>query len=97
MESSDKMWSTGGENDKPLQCSFHENPMSSMERQKDMIPEDESSRSEVAPNMPLENSRGQLLIAPERMKWLGQMGNDTQLWMCLVVKVKSNAVKYNIA
>ena len=38
------MWSTGGENDKPLQCSFHENPMSSMERQKDMIPEDEPSR-----------------------------------------------------
>ena len=40
------MWSTGGENDKPLQCSFHENPMSSMERQKDMIPEDEPSRLE---------------------------------------------------
>ena len=28
---------------------------------------------------------------------LGQIGNDTQLWMCLVVKVKSNAVKNNIA
>ena len=61
-----------------------------------MIPEDESSRSEVAQNMPLENSRGQLLTAPERMKWLGQTGNDTQLWMCLVVKVKSDAVKNNI-
>ena len=24
--------------------------------------------------------------APERMKRLGQRGNDTQLWMCLVVK-----------
>ena len=42
-------------------------------------------------------SRGQLLIAPERIKWLGQSGNDTQLWMCLVVKVKSDAVKNNIA
>ena len=30
-------------------------------------------------------------------KMLGQSGNDTQLWMCLVVKVKSNAVKNNIA
>ena len=68
-----------------------------MKRQKDMIPEDESSRSEVAQNMPLENSRGQLLTAPERMKWLGQTGNDTQLWICLVVKVKSDAVKNNTA
>ena len=31
------------------------------------------------------------------MKWLGQSGNDAQLWMCLVVKVKSDAVKNNIA
>ena len=31
------------------------------------------------------------------MKWLGQSGNDAQLWMCLVVKVKSDAVKNNTA
>ena len=48
-------------------------------------------------NMLLRKSRGQLLIAPEKKKWLGQSGNDTQLWMCLVVKVKSNDVKNNIA
>jgi len=35
-------------------------------------------------------SGGQLLIAPERMKQLGQSRNDTQLWMCLVVRVKSD-------
>ena len=35
-------------------------------------------------------------ITPERMKQLSQSGN-TQLGMCLVVKVKSNAVKNNIA
>jgi len=29
----------------------------------------------------------------ERMKQIGQSRSDTQLWMCLVVKVKSNAVK----
>ena len=34
-------------------------------------------------------------IAPERMKRLGQRGNNAQLWMCLVVKVKSDAVKNN--
>ena len=46
--------------------------------------------------MLLGKRRGQLLIAQERMKWLDQSGNDAQLWMCLVVKVKSDAVKNNI-
>ena len=32
-------------------------------------------------------------IAPERMKKLGQSGNDAQLWMCPVVKVKSDAIR----
>ena len=36
-------------------------------------------------------------IAPERMKRLGQSRNDTQLWMCLLVTVKSDAIKNNIA
>ena len=31
--------------------------------------------------------------ATEIMKRLGQSGNYTQVWMCLVVKVKSSAVK----
>ena len=30
------------------------------------------------------------------MKQLGQSGYDAQLWMCLVMKVKSDAVKNNI-
>ena len=40
---------------------------------------------------------GQLLIAPERMKPPGRSGNDTQLWMCLVMKVKPNAAENSIA
>ena len=32
-----------------------------------------------------------------KMKWLSQRRNVTQLWMCLVVKIKSNVVKNNIA
>ena len=36
-------------------------------------------------------------IASEGMKKLSQSGNNAQLWMCLVVKVKSDAVKNNIA
>ena len=35
-------------------------------------------------------------IAPEGMKRLSQTGNDAQLWMCLVVKVKFYARKNNI-
>ena len=36
-------------------------------------------------------------IAPEGMKRLSQRRNDAQLWMCLVVKVKSGAIKNNVA
>ena len=36
-------------------------------------------------------------IAPEGMKRLSQSRNDARLWMCLVVKVKSNAVKNSTA
>ena len=44
-------------------------------------------------NILLEKSRE---IAPEGMKRLSQKGNNAPLWMSLVVKVKSDAVK-NIA
>ena len=36
-------------------------------------------------------------IAPEGMKRLSQSRNSAQLWVCLVVKVKSNAVENNMA
>ena len=45
----------------------------------------------------LGKSGRQLLIAPDRMKWLGQSENDAQLWVCLVGKVKSDAIKNSIA
>ena len=44
-ESSDKMWSPGERNGKPLQHSCLENPMNSMKRQKDMTLKDELPRS----------------------------------------------------
>ena len=44
VESSDKMWSTGDENGKPLQYSSLENPMNSMKRQKDRTLKDELPR-----------------------------------------------------
>ena len=46
--------------------------------------------------MLLEKCGGQLLIVPEKMKKLGQSGNEAPLWMSLLVKVKSSALKNNI-
>ena len=44
--------------------------------------------------MLLENSEE---ITPDRMKRQSQSKNNTQLWMSLVMEVKSNAAKNNIA
>ena len=44
VESSDKLWSTGEGNGKPLQYSCLENPMNSMKRQKDRTLKDELPR-----------------------------------------------------
>ena len=45
MERSDRMWSTGEGNGKPLQCSCLENPMNSMKMQNDRILKDKLPRS----------------------------------------------------
>ena len=45
VESSDKMWSAGEGNGKPLQYACHENPMTSMKRQNDRILKEELPRS----------------------------------------------------
>ena len=45
VESSDKTWSSGEENGKPLQYSCLENPMNSMKRQKGKTLKDELPRS----------------------------------------------------
>ena len=45
VERSDRAWSTGEGNGKPLQYSWLENPMNSMKRQNDRIPKEELPRS----------------------------------------------------
>ena len=45
VEGSDKTWSTGEGNGKPLQYSCPENPMNSMKRQRDRTLKDELPRS----------------------------------------------------
>ena len=90
---SDKMWSTGEGNGKPLQYSCLEKPINSIKRQKDMTLKDELPRPVVAQYTAEKNRE----ITQEGMKRLSQKGNNTQLWMCLVVKVKSDVVKNSIA
>ena len=77
VERSDRMWSTGEGNGKPLQYSCLENPMNSRKRQNDRILKEELPRSAGA-QMLLEIS-GE--ITPERMKGQSQSKNNTQLWM----------------
>ena len=57
VESSDKTWSAGEGNGKPLQYSCLENSMDSMKRQKDRILKDELPRSVGAQNATREKWR----------------------------------------
>ena len=75
VENSDKMWSTGEGNGKPLQYFCLENPKKSMKRQKDRILKDELPRS-VGSQYALEKSGK---ITPERTKQWSQSKNNTQL------------------
>ena len=59
--------------------------MNSSKREKDMILEDEPLKSEGVQNATGEEQRA---ITNSRIKQLGHSGNDGQLWVCLVVKVK---------
>ena len=47
-------------------------------------------------NMVLRKNR-EVASEKKKRKKLGQRGNYAQLWMCLVVRVKSDAVKNNIS
>ena len=94
VERSDRMWSTGEGNGKPLQYSCLENPMNSMKRQNDRILKEELPRSVGAQNM-LQEISGE--ITPERMKGWSQSKHNTQLWIGLVIEARSDAVKSNIA
>jgi len=67
--------------------------MNSMQRQKDTKLRDELSSWVGA----LYATGKSGAIAPEAIKRLSQSGNNAQRWMCLVVKVKSDAIKNNNA
>ena len=69
--------------------------MNCIKRQNGIITKDESPRLEGV-HM-LQGTSRELLIAPERMMWLGQSGSDAQLWVCQGMKIKSDAAKNSIA
>ena len=85
--------STGEENGKPLQYSCLENTMNSMKRQNDRILKEELTRlidtQYATEDQWRNNSR--------KNEGMESKQKNTQLWMWLVMKVKSNAVKRNIA
>ena len=92
VKNSDKTWSTGKENGKLLQHSCLENLINSTKRQKGTPLKDEPHPRLVGVQYA---TRDEQRIAPEGMKRLGTHG-AAQLWMCLVVKLKYNAVKNNV-
>ena len=81
VESSDKTWSTGEGDGKPLQNSCLENPVKSMKRQKDMTLKDELPRLIVAQYATGEewrnNSRKNEKTEPKQ----NNNNNNNQLWM----------------
>ena len=87
------MGSTGEENGKLLQYSCLENPINSMKRQKDRMLKDELPRSVGAQyatgDQWRNNSRKNKGMVPKQ--------NQPQLWMCLMIEARSDAVKSNIA
>ena len=76
VERSDRMWSTGEGNGKPLQYSYLENSKNSMKRQNDRILKEELPRSVGA-----QNATGDQWTNNSRKNKESQNKNNTQLWM----------------
>ena len=77
VERSDRMWSAGEGNGKPLQYACHENPMTSMKRQNDRILKEELPSSVGAQYATEDQWRN----TPERIRGWSRSKNNTQWWM----------------
>ena len=93
VERSDRLWSTGEGNSKPLQYYCLEKPMNSMIRQKDRTLKDELPRSVgaqyVTGDQWRNNSRKNEGMMPKH--------NNTQLWVGLVIEARFDAIESNIS
>ena len=90
---SDRMWSPGEGNGKPLQYSCFENPTNIMKRQNDRILKVENPRAVGAQYATGDQWRNN----SRKMKGRSKSKTNTQLWMQLVIEARSEAVKRNIA
>ena len=90
VERSDRMWSTGEGNGKPLQYSCLENPMNSMKRQKDRTPKDELPRSVGAQYATIDQWRNNSRKNEETERKQKQ-------YLVVVIETRFDAVKSNIA
>ena len=91
VESSDKMWSTGGGNGKPLQYTCCENLMSCIKRQKDMTPKNEVPRLEGVQHATGEewkkttNSPRKKEATEPKRKWpsvVAMSADESKIWCC---------------
>ena len=90
---SDRMWSTGEGNRKPLQYSCLENPINGMKRQKERTLKDELPMLVGTQYTTGDQWRNNYRKNNRR----SQSKNNTLLWIWQVMEVKSVAVKSNIA
>ena len=74
VEISNKMWSTGDRNGRPLQYSCLENPMNSMKRQKDKTLKDEILIAQYATGEELRHS-------PRKNEEMAPKQKQPQFWM----------------
>ena len=88
VERSDKMWSAGEGNGKPLQYSCFENPISSMKRQKDRTLKDELPRSvggQYAPGDQWRNNsrkNEEMEPKPKQHPVMDMMGDGSKVQCC---------------
>ena len=66
--------------------------MNCIKGQTDMTPQDESPRSEDVQYATWEDQR-RITNSPRKNEAMDQNGHDGQLWMCLLMNVKSNAIR----
>src|SRR5574340_192432 len=93
VERSDRMWSTGEGNGKPLQYSCLENPMNRMKKQNDRILKKELPSSVGAQYATGDQWRNNF----RKNEGMEPKQKQSQLWMLLVIAARSDAGKSNIS
>ena len=93
VERSDRMWSTGGGNGKPLQYSCLENPMNSIKRQNERILKEELPRLVSAQHTTGDQWRNN----SRKSEGMEPKHKQDPVVDVLVIEARSNAVKSNIA